>query len=330
VRSARILLNVNKGWLKMKIGILGDEDSGRRLAQHLNNIGISAKFVSAGLRKDPASFLHLRDYDIVHGVYMRRFVVFSLILGKMFGKVSVCHWEGTDVMRATKETGFRLMALILNKFVDLNITFSENLQKELGHIGIDSVVWPIPIDSEYFVIDELPPIPEEFSVLCKIADDWLYGSDIFLKLAQDLPKVRFLVVPGKDKQPSKLLARIGQVSNVDFLGWKNDMLEVYRRSSALLRLTEHDGLSYMVVEALALGRQVIWSHNYLPFCHYVKSFDQIKKTILEIQKNPKLNVEGAQYVRKNFNSEHMIKELVKIYDWLASKKHSRPLEDWKS
>jgi glycosyltransferase involved in cell wall biosynthesis len=312
--------NVNMGWLRMEIGIIGDEDSGKKLVRHLNDIGVSAKFVSAGLLKNPGSLFHLSDYDIVHGVYVRKSVVVSLIFGKVLGKCSVCHWEGSDVMRAIKETGFRLMALMLNNFVDLNITFSENLQKELKHIGIDSVVWPIPVDSQYFLIEELPPMPERFSVLCKIADDWLYGSDTFLKLAKDLPDVRFLVVPGKDKQPSKLLTKIREVSNVDFLGWKNDMLEVYKQSSALLRLTAHDGLSYMVVEALALGRQVIWSHNYLPFCHYVKSYDQIKKAILGIQKNPKLNVEGAHYVRKNFNSEHAIKELVRIYDWLASGK----------
>lgn len=102
------------------------------------------------------------------------------------------------------------------------------------------------------------------------------------------------------------------------------IFEARAQTTVLLRLTRHGSLSYMVIESLAMGRQVIWSHNYLPFCHYAKSYDQVKKTILQIQKNPKLNIEGAEYVRKNFSSKRMIKELVKIYDRLASKKYLKP------
>lgn len=298
----------------MKIGILGDEDSGKRLAHHLNEAGVSAEFISPGLRKNPVGFLRLHSYDILHGIYMRRFVFLSLIFGRLLGKATICHWEGTDVMKAIRETEFRSMGLILNRFVKLNIVFSENLQKELKNIGIDSVVWPIPVDSDYFATDELPPMPKEFSVLVKVADDQLYGSSIVFELVKDLPNVKFLVVSGQDVQPSWLLSKIGKTKNLTYLGWKDNMLEIYKRSTVLLRLTKHDGLSYMVIESLALGRQVVWSHNFLPHCHYVKNYGQVKKAILEIQRNPKLNVEGAQYVRKNFSSRYMIRELIKIYN----------------
>ena len=304
----------------MRIGIVGSEQSGERLAKYLNDIGVSAVFISSGLRNDPTSLLRVRKYDIVHGLYVRRFLLLSLLLGKAFGKITICHWMGTDVMRAITETEYRLMALILDRFVDLNLVYSENLQKELRSIGIHSVIWPIPVDSEYFAVVDLPPMPKKFTVLCKIADDWLYGSDIVIKLAKDLPDVRFLVVPGKDIQPSWLLSRSTEVPNLIFLGWKDDMFEVYKQTTVLLRLTKHDGLSYMVIESLALGRQVIWSKNYLPFCYHAKSYDQIKEIILQIRKKPQLNVEGAQYVRKNFSSERLIKVLVRIYSELVAGK----------
>lgn len=304
----------------MRIGIVGAEQSGERLAAYLNKTGVSAAFISGSLRHDPLGFLQVRKYDIVHGLYVRRFVLFSLLFGKAFGKTTVCHWMGTDVMRAVRETRYRLMASILNKFVDLNLVYSENLQKELCDIGVQSVIWPIPVDSEYFAVTDLPPMPKKFAVLCKIADEWLYGSDIVLKLAKDLPEMRFLVVPGKDTQPSWLLSKSEEAPNLTFLGWRDDMLEVYRQTSVLLRLTKHDGLSYMVIESLALGRQVIWSKNYLPFCHHVKSYEQVKEMLLQIQKSPKLNIEGAQYVRKNFSSERLMKVLVRIYSGLVTKK----------
>ena len=166
-------------------------------------------------------------------------------------------------------------------------------------------------------------MPEKFAVLAKVADDRLYGGDILLKLAKDLPNVTFLVVPGEDVQPSWLLSRMEKMTNLVYLGWRDDMLEVYKQSAVLLRLTRHDGLSYMVVESLALGRQVVWSHNYLPYCHHVKSYDQIKEAILQIQRNPQLNIEGAEYVRKNFNARNAIQELVKIYNGIVSRKYSK-------
>jgi glycosyltransferase involved in cell wall biosynthesis len=307
----------------LKIGILGDQDSGKRLAKHLSDAEVTAEFVSSGLRGNLTVLFRLRNYDIIHGIYMRRFVFLSLILSKLFGRITICHWEGSDVMSVGREERSRLMALILKKFVDLNLVFSENLQKELQNMGIPSVVWPIPVDSDYFVIDELPPMPKKFAVLCKLADDRLYGSDILFKLAKDFPSVTFLIVPGEHVEPSWLLSRIESVPNLVYLGWRNDMLDVYKQSTVLLRLTRHDGLSYMVIESLALGRQVIWSHNFLPFCHYVRSYDQVKKALLQIQMNPRPNIEGADYVRRNFSSKLMIGKLIKVYQGLCSRRYSK-------
>jgi len=200
--------------------------------------------------------------------------------------------------------------------------FSENLQKELQNMGIPSIVWPIPVDSDYFVIDELPPMPKKFAVLCKLADDRLYGSDILFRLAKDFPSVTFLIVPGENVEPSWLLSKVESVSNLVYLGWRNDMLDVYKQSTVLLRLTRHDGLSYMVVESLALGRQVIWSHDFLPFCHYVKNYDEVRKALLQIQMDPQLNIEGADYVRRNFTSKLIIGKLIKVYQDLYSRRYS--------
>lgn len=304
----------------MKVGIVGSEESAKKLARHLEEVGIHADFVAAGIQKSLTSFFRLKDYDIIHGLFMRRFVFCSLIFGKMLGKITICHWMGSDVMRVLKDTRFRLMALALNKCVDLNIVFWENLKEELKHIGIESVVWPIPVGIEYFSADKLPSMPEKFSVLCKIADDWLYGSDSVFKLAKDFPYVRFFVVSGKHKHPSWLLSKKDEAPNIVFLEWKNNMREVYRQSTVLLRLTKHDGLSYMVVESLAMGRQVIWSHNFLPYCRYVRNYIEAKEAISKIQKDPKLNVDGAEYVRKNFNPNFIIRKLVKIYNGLVSGK----------
>lgn len=307
----------------MKVGIIGDEQSGKKLISHLEGAGINADFVAANIRDLLQNFFRLKDYDIIHCLYVRPFVFLSLIFGKILGKITICHWLGSDVMRLLKDTRFRLIVLVSNSFIDLNIAFWENLQEELKYVGIESVVWPIPVDIEYFSTNELPPMPQKFSILCKIAGDWLYGSDTVFKLAKDFPNVRFLVVSGKYEQPSWLLSKIGEAPNILFLGWQNNMNEIYRQSTILLRLTKHDGLSYMVIESLAMGRQVIWSHNFLPYCHYVKNYNEVKEAILEVQKDPKLNTCGAEYVRKNFSATIIIKKLTMIYNGLISKKYHK-------
>jgi glycosyltransferase involved in cell wall biosynthesis len=305
------------------VGIFGGGNSGKKLAKQLQSAGVSANFVGDGFRKNPWVLIRLRDYDVIHGLYVRPAVVFSLIVAKILGKTVVIHWMGTEVMRALTETRIKLMALILDKFVDLNLVPSENLQKDLRRIGIDSALLPLPVDSEYFAGNELPPLPDKFSVLSKLVDDslwggWLYGSDVILRLAKDLPDVSFLIVPAKDSGPTWLLSRKDEAPNIVFLSWKNNLFEVYKQTTVLLRLTRYDGMSYMVMEALALGRQVIWSCNNLPFCHYVRSYDQVKETLLEIRMNPRLNLEGAEYARKHLSSEYIIKELIKIYNKLVS------------
>ena len=50
------------------------------------------------------------------------------------------------------------------------------------------------------------------------------------------------------------------------------MPEEYARARAILRLTTHDGLSVSVLEAMCLGRHVVWSHPF-PFCHYATTVD---------------------------------------------------------
>ena len=77
------------------------------------------------------------------------------------------------------------------------------------------------------------------------------------------------------------------------------MNKVYENTTVLLRIVEHDGQSLMVREALARGRQVIWSEPF-PHCHYAKDFAAAKAALSSIIRNPVINYSGVSYVQEAF------------------------------
>lgn len=68
--------------------------------------------------------------------------------------------------------------------------------------------------------------------------------------------------------------------NVHFLGWRDDMVEVYKNSTVVLRLAEHDALGCTVVEGLAMARHVIYNYP-VPFTTKV-SFDDVDGLVAAI------------------------------------------------
>ncbi|MBA7620195.1 hypothetical protein ES703_27540 [subsurface metagenome] len=102
------------------------------------------------------------------------------------------------------------------------------------------------------------------------------------------------------------------LSNVKYLGWQDDMEPIYKQTTVLLRVPKHDGLSLMVLEALARGRQVIWTNKF-PFCYYVHSYVDVKNALLQIKEHQVLNYRGARYVIETLNEETIITRLIEIY-----------------
>jgi hypothetical protein len=129
-----------------------------------------------------------------------------------------------------------------------------HLVDELAEAGITATNVPLSVVE---TVEPAPPPPPPLTLLSYLPTrkfDFYNGATV-LSLASRFPDVRFLIVgdDGTDR---------GATKNVEFLGYQRDIDKVYARSHALLRLPRHDGLSYMVLEALNHGRQVIWN---LPF-----------------------------------------------------------------
>lgn len=241
--------------------------------------------------------------DTVYIVYGRDFSANEVVrMAVRLKKRIIIHWIGTDVLQAT-ESYISEQKTWNQDFPHLDIACAPHLVEELAQIGIRAEYVPIyPINKKFSPL----PMPRSHAVLAYIPEprETFYGKEIMLYLAKKHPEVPFYIVAnGGIHDPMPL-------SNVHYLGMLNweELKAVYAKSSILLRCTEHDGLPVMVLEALGLGRYVIFSHSFpyvnTPSCRVPEKVEEELTSILAFA--PTLNYDGSEYVNAHFTAEKLM------------------------
>lgn len=222
------------------------------------------------------------------------------------GRKVVLHWIGTDVLTAVRiaqrpkwpaspKNLIKRIGLSFVKRRFVHWAVAPWLREELSTIGIHSSVVPIVTP----LVDAKPlPMPEQFTVLSYLPDSRpiSYGADIVCQLAELNPDVRFIIVAAR--KSLKILPNVEVHSWVDH----RTMGSIYKESSCLVRLAEHDGLPKTVLESLARGRYVIWSYDF-PHVFKARTLAQAQKALLQVKDKTRPNFEGAEYVRTEFSLE---------------------------
>lgn len=225
-----------------------------------------------------------------------------LKIAKILNKKVVCHWIGSDVLEAMKKPKETLK---FQKYIDLNLAGSQLLQEELLDIGIESIVENIILDDilirnnklrlkEHGVLVYLPTGREEF-----------YGGKLIERLAKEFPKINFYIVANVNTDYLKNFKNIKNIGKVSL----EEMEEIYDKISILIRIPKHDGLSLMVLEALARGKEIIYKYEH-PYTKKAEDYIQLKKQFeLIIQKPPEYNLEAAKYVKENYSADNYLTSL---------------------
>lgn len=232
---------------------------------------------------------HVGGIDISRSLFFR--------IARILGKKIVVHWIGTDVLNFTKL--YEKEKKVINEQA-INLAGSDLLKKELQEIGIKSFV--VPIVSTEFCFEPLDA-PQKHAVISYIpeAREDFYGMDLLKMVATAFPSVDFYIVAnsGKnDKQP---------LNNIHYEGFlnPNEMQALYKKSSVLFRFPQHDGLSMMVLEALGLGKTVIYRYEFpfvlTPKTNSVEDVIKVFEKVLSV--SPKTNKEGSDFVNTNFSIE---------------------------
>ena len=226
----------------------------------------------------------LKSYGAYSSGYFRLFAA-----AKALRRRVALFWIGTDVLHAGST--HRRWASRIQRLVDLNLTVSGDLRDELLALGIRSQVVPIVPDLSTIGVVPQPEAPTVLSYIPPV-EHLFYGSELVRDLARRLPDMPFVVVGGW-RDPAA-------APNLECLGLVADMAPVYRRCSVLLRLTQHDGLPKMLLEALAYGRQIVWTHPF-PHCHLARSPAEARELLLALARDRQPNLGGAQYVQEHYS-----------------------------
>lgn len=221
-----------------------------------------------------------------------------VVWAKILRKKMIIHWIGTDVLLAIEaaEKGLKFHK------GDIELAGSELLVEELKGIGIKACRIPIvPFNSKF----SLKKYPEKHSVLVYLPEgrEEFYGRKIIKELAMREPDILFHIVANNGMEDLKN-------DNVIFHGFLNseEMERLYEEITILVRYPEHDGMSMMVIEALGMGKHVLYKYKH-PYVETPKSeeISDIYESFKNIIDKPiSINKEGHDFVEKFYSSENIM------------------------
>lgn len=228
-------------------------------------------------------------------------------LALLFNKKIFIEWVGTDILIASEnyKNGF------VNKdYIKKCVHLCEVgwTQEELKQIGINAKICDIvTISSDecnnHKICDDGITV---FSYIAQNREDF-YGIELILKLAELYPNIKFRIA-GTTGVNCK------QLNNVKYLGWINNMNVEYDNCDIFMRLVQHDGLAFSVIEALSRGKWVIYSY---PF-NYVQTynnFDELKSVfdkLLQKIKNEEVNNKAKNFIFHRYEKENILYNIIKI------------------
>jgi hypothetical protein len=202
-------------------------------------------------------------------------------------------WAGSDVLIAAQNP-FDLAVTKRRGYE--NVAVAPWLVDELATLGISASTLAV---GAVQAVETIAPFPKSFRVLTYLPEPRrsFYGEERVYVLARQMPEVHFTVLgPGRRNATAP--------PNVSFVGYVRDVPSHIDASTALLRLTEHDGASVLVLEALARGRHVLWTHGYPGVCRVTETDAALMalKRLYERHANGELepNLTGWRFVRDNF------------------------------
>jgi hypothetical protein len=263
------------------------------LASEIEKLGFAAEFSCDAELDDPARWNRLMAWaDIIIVVdYMGpgSMRLRQLARAAWRGKKIVRWWVGSDVLHISEQPRWRAAATILDRFTSANIAVSPHLVEELSAMGIAGTYIPSIVSMKVMASDAGQGLPPR-AVLIYLPGNRLefYGAELCGEVIRENTDIKFLVV-GDD---AHTLAGYG---NVESLGWTN-MDAVWPRTGALLRITRHDGMPRMVLEALSLGKYVIYAWEF-PGCWHAKTKADVQEKLNAFRKMTGPNRQGVETVR---------------------------------
>ncbi len=225
----------------------------------------------------------------------------SLNLVLKWKKKLILQWMGTDALLAMER--FKNNT-IERKYIDYahNFVDSEWLMDEVKSLEV-------PVEYLHFKSVKVHPNENKYdkiSVISYVADtrQEFYGMQQIAEIARTFPNIEFHLY-------GLTCSEFPTTPNIHFYGWvkPEEFAERLKSTPIFLRLTEHDGFSVSVIEALGFGCEVIMSLPF-EFTHLAKNSNEaitiMNYVISKIEKRGmKPNHEMIEIVKLRYNPEKL-------------------------
>lgn len=246
-----------------------------------------------------ARFVDLAQCDLAYSwtgrINMGNFLRVARALGK---KKIIMLWCGSDVLFAKEELRQGKMDPWVRDLIHWAV--SPCLAEEVRSLGINCE----HVQSSFVELVDEVPMPARFSVLAyapSLKRAELYGVDYIVAAAKRLPNIKFTLVGLQEQHLPDCPANLGVYGHAD-------LAPFYKEATVIWRPVRHDaGISFMVLEALARGRHVLYSYPF-PGCIQVSGVNSACQEIerlrdLHSSRALNLNEEGRQIVARDYTPE---------------------------
>lgn len=224
-------------------------------------------------------------------------------------------WAGSDVLEI-RDSPDEIARVKARRY--RHAACSAALAQELCDLGIPATELRLVVAERRAA---LAPLPSRFSVLayCPGSREDVYGVDVMRELMRLLPHVHFHIIGGYRGDPS--------VPNATYHGWIDDVGPIVDAATVVVRPTRHDGMPLMVLEALARGRYVVWSHPLDGVLH-ARSADEIAAHLATLQHahaegRLSFNEVGFSAIENSFSAAAVTRGVEVFLDELVSESDAR-------
>ena len=260
---------------------------------------------SAGLWQKISYVWHILSAKVLYQIGGSHICGGTLRLAMLLNKQIVMHWVGTDVLLAQK--AYQAGAVDANLIRRTkHLCEVDWIQKELLETGIQAEIAQIACFEDK--ISAARPLPEKFSILSYVGKgrEKFYGIYQLIELAQSFPDIPIRIA-GISEYSEPL------PPNIRLLGWVKDMATEYHDCVLYLRLPEHDGLAFSVLEALSYGRYAGYAYAF-PGTNKVANTDELHFLVKDLLERHRMglldvNIDGYKFIVENYMRKKVMQTL---------------------
>lgn len=254
-----------------------------------------------------SKLIFLKDYDIIH-FFRGRTKLFHFLLFRFLSKTKIVnHFIGTDLYRILKNNNFKKMKLKLCSKLSVTVSTGMILHKELNELKIKNEVLNFV---NYDLKKNEYVFPKNKRAIVYLPSDKkvFFNQKTLFKLALDFPETEFAWFPYIKEKKEDLPTN---VHCFDYIS-EQDLFSEMAKNKVFLRISEHDGLPNTLLEALSIGRWVIWTFPF-KFVSNFNSYEQLKTEFDKLINKTESNIEGEKFVLENFNLDSVKKNFKEFY-----------------